>query len=195
MTTAPKKAAKKAAKKHSKKHSRKHSRKHAGDHGQRDLLRAYEHLGRLAGLQRAGQQTPDDANTLAALARQQLQAGEAENAAELLRAAEHLCFAALASGSQQVGESAALKAIARERYEHMARKATEQWQHRDQVKANATVAGIYTRTAKQAEQAHAAGAHRKALELARAAQALAELPPLGGPRLAAAKQRHQLNAA
>jgi len=90
----PKKAAKKAVKHHDLKHQE-----------AKDLRRAYEHLGRVEILQRALQQTHvEHVSTLAALAEQELQSGHIKDAADLLRAAEHLSFAALAGDSAKVAD-------------------------------------------------------------------------------------------
>ena len=70
--------------------------KFAHDPASPDVLRAYEHLGRIDILEGglAGSSYVD-VNALANLAQQQLDSSRAENAAILLRAAEHISFAAL----------------------------------------------------------------------------------------------------
>ena len=93
-----------------------------------DPLRAYEQFGRIDILEGGLAGSPFvDVNVLANLAQQQLDSGHAENAANLLRAAEHLSFAALAPKdsarltSHIPGELKAAVAAELDRLSHAAR--------------------------------------------------------------------------
>ena len=162
----PKRAAKKAAKK-------------AANHGfQHDLRRAYEHLGRVDILEGAlaGAHFVQ-VSALATLAHQQLAAGHARDAANLLRAAEHICFAALAPEDRPGAielVSAELKTAVAAELNDLIRRAEERWvapeSHEDE--AGDAIAAIYTTALNQALTEFARGAFRPALELARAAEAL-----------------------
>ena len=152
---------KKAAKPHDEKH-----------HEAKDLRRAYEHMGRVEILRRVLQPTPaEEVSILVTLAQQEIQNGHKKDAADLLRATEHLSFAALA------GESVKLSQVARDlehaivaEFEHLTNKADEHWQHEDERDEAVTV--IYKNVRKKAKQAMEKHAWHQALEFARAAEAL-----------------------
>ena len=81
----PKKAAKKSAAHH-----------HDKPHQTNDLRRAYEHMGRLEVLRKSLEaSTADAVGVLAKLAQNEIGAGHNKDAADLLRASEHLSFAVL----------------------------------------------------------------------------------------------------
>jgi hypothetical protein len=168
-----KKAAKKAAKKMAKKATH-----HLPSH---NLRRAYEHLGRIDILEGAlaGAHFVQ-VSALATLAQQQLEAGRARDGADLLRAAEHICFAALAPepgpGAVEL-VSADLRAAITAELHHLTRRAEDLWNdaESDDDQAHETIAAIYTAALDQAAAAYARGAYRPALELARAAEALAHI--------------------
>ena len=162
----PKKAAKKAAAKHA-------DPKH---HETKDLRRAYEHLGRVEILQRASGQNDKDVTTLAALAQKELKAGHAKDAADLLRAAEHLSFAALgATASKATGLSPKLEEGIKNEFEHLCDKAEEHWEHEDEADRHREVVSLYRSSLDAAKKAHQHGSYRQALELARGAEALAHV--------------------
>ena len=90
----PKKAAKKAPKKAAKKTAGHHHDKH---HQANDLRRAYEHMGRVAVLRQTSKSSATDAVAeLTASAQRAIKDGHSKDAADLLRASEHLSFAVLA---------------------------------------------------------------------------------------------------
>ena len=90
----PKKAAKKSAKHHDPKHD-----------SAKDLRRAYEHLGRVDILQRVLQpKHAHDVKSLVTLAERELENGHRKDGANLLRAAEHFSFAALAHDTEELEE-------------------------------------------------------------------------------------------
>ena len=170
-----KKAAKKSVKKSAKKAVKKAAKKGAKHHAGHDLRRAYEHLGRLEVLQGGlPGAVVTDINALTQMARTSLQSGDTKNAADLLRGCEHLAFAALASGSRetQIGNDLQ-EAIDRE-YEHMVERAVERWDEQDEEPPTA-FASIYEKTYAAAEAAWNKGAFRRALELARGAEALSHV--------------------
>jgi hypothetical protein len=167
------------AKKTVKKAAKKMAKKFAHHHPARDLRRAYEHLGRVDILEGALAGTHFRyVSALAGLAQQQLGSGYARNAADLLRAAEHICFAALAPEDRPGTVSlisAELKAAIAEELNHLTQRAEEHWSDAEDEQPHPTVATIYAAALEQARLAFASGAYRPALELARAAEALAIL--------------------
>jgi hypothetical protein len=165
---AEKKAAKKAAKKAPKHHDKKH-------HEGKDLRRAYEHLGRLAVLEKnltvafIGQ-----IGTLTAAAQRFLLNGDHKNAADLLRAGEHLGFGSLGSSGKATRLSEELEAVLRAEYEHLTEKAADHWdKHEDERPSE--VVDIYESMLAAAAVAFTKGAYRRALEFARGAEALAHV--------------------
>jgi len=167
-----KKAAKKSAKKAIKKAAKKGAKHHHAGH---DLRRAYEHLGRLEVLQGGlPANVITEINALTQMARTRLQAGDTRSAADLLRGSEHLAFAALATAGKetQIGDDLQ-EAIDRE-YEHLIERAAEHWDEQDEEPPTA-FASIYEKTYAAAEAAWNKGAFRRALELARGAEALSHV--------------------
>ena len=185
----PKKAAKSAAKKAPKKAAKHPDKEHKGHHKAKDLRRVYEHLGRVeilhAGLPTAA---AGEVTTLVALAQQQLRSsGESKDAADLLRAAEHLSFAALAGDrSRGVAVSAELKTAIAEHFEELSQRADEHWDNKE--KRPETLSAIYLSCRKSAAKAFKLGAYHQALEYIRAAEALAHGKDHGLPALPAGKQ-------
>ena len=163
----PKKAAKKVAKKAAKKSARHNDRN--------DLRRTYEHLGRVQVLQAAVDVAPNlDVKTLVALAQRELKDRQVRNAAELLRAAEHLSFAATdlsGSGEPSVSDPL-LEAITME-FDHLTHRASEHWDR--ETDRHTSVSTIYKRTQKRAVKAFQLQAFRQSLELARASEALSHV--------------------
>jgi hypothetical protein len=171
----PKKGAKKAAKK-----AAKH---HPGHRQTSDLRRAYEHMSRVEILQRSLK--PSDAKvvtTLATLAREQLEAGNNQQAADLLRGAEHLSIAALADqASKKVRLSAELVQSITERFNELTGRAEEHWlEHKEEP---GVFTAIYKNSRKNATAAFKHGAYHQALELARATEALAHVSPHGAHKM------------
>jgi hypothetical protein len=178
MTAQPaKKAAKKSAKKAAK--------KAAHHHPSHDLRRAYEHLGRIETLESA----PNSVSTLAALAQQELASGHGKSSADLLRAAEHLSFAALAPEGADTRVSPDLKAAIAAEYDHLLRRAADHWS--EPAPRHPAVASLYPATLKQAQTAFKSAAYRQALELARAAEALAHITRQGPAKLPAPQRATQ----
>src|SRR5579864_4833167 len=99
-------------------------RKSAHHNVLQDLRRAYESLGRIDILEGALAGSPFcDVSALAALAQQELAANRPHDAAELLRAAEHLSFAALApyAAGCPTRISAELKTAVTAEFDHITR--------------------------------------------------------------------------
>lgn len=151
-------------------------------HPAHDLRSAYEYLGRIEILEGALAGSPFvDVAALANLAQQQLGSGQSRNAADLLRAAEHMCFGALAPShvtDSLVG--AELKRAITGEFEGLMRRAEEHWEDDEEPTNRAAIADLYARALTQARRAFTRGAFRPALEFARAAEALScirgELP-------------------
>lgn len=186
-------------KKIAKKSAKKAAKKPAYDHLSQDLRRAYEYLGRVDILEGALSGSPfREVSTLATLAQEELTAGQYRDAAELLRAAEHICFAALApedSAGTSASVSAELEEAMAAELDHLTELAEEHWTESkaEGVAPHAFVAAIYITTLKQARRAFAAGNYRPALELARAAEALAELTDRRSCRLSQSiESRHSI---
>jgi hypothetical protein len=189
-----KKAAKKSAKKSAKKAVKKAAKKSAKHHAGHDLRRAYEHLGRLEVLQGGLPGTVvTDINILTQMARASLHAGDTKSAADLLRSCEHLGFAALAhSGREtQIGED--LQEAIDSEYEHLVERAVERWDEPDE-EPGAAITTIYEKTFAAAEAAYNKGAFRRALELARAAEALSHGHGVGDAQLGDGGKRHSLKS-
>ena len=169
-----KKAAKKAAAKHA--DPRHHERK--------DLRRAYEHLGRVEALQPSVPgEFSKNVHTLVVLAEKELGNGHRKDAADLLRAAEHLSFAALANGAAKSGRiSAELKEVVKEEVEHLTHKANEHCEESEEAQHHPSVTAIFRQSLEAAEQALEAGSLREALELSRGAEALAHVKKHGPDR-------------
>jgi hypothetical protein len=171
----PKKAAKKVAKK---------AAKHSPGHRQtNDLRRAYEHMSRVEILQRSLK--PSDAKvvtTLATMAREQLEAGNNQQAADLLRGAEHLSIAALTDQvSKKVQLSGELVQSITEHFNELTGRAEEHWlKHEEHL---GVFTAIYKSTRKNAAAAFKHGAYYQALEFARATEALAHVSPHGAHKL------------
>jgi hypothetical protein len=109
-------ASSEAAKKSAKHHDPKHD-------SARDLRRAHEHLDRVHILQSVLQpKQADDVKSLVTLAEQKLENGHRKDAANLLRAAEHFSFAALAYDTEELEEiSKALTNVLSDRVRTMSR--------------------------------------------------------------------------
>lgn len=179
----PKKAAKKASAKHA-------DPKH---HEMKDLRRAYEHLGRVELIQKVSGHTEKDVSTLAALAQKELQAGRANNAADLLRAAEHFSFAALgASAAKASVLSEELKEAVQDEFDHLTEKAQNHWEHEEEKYRHGEVITLHSKALEEAKHAFKQGAYRQALELARGAEALAHVQKHGPDELESANNHLKL---
>jgi hypothetical protein len=185
-------AAKKSAKKAAKKAAGKKSAAKKSANPGRDTLRAYEHLGRVQALAAVSGADSGTAQILSGFAEQALRAGDAKDAAELLRAAEHHLFGSLAL-AQPADESlsAALLESVRDEYEHQMDKAKD---HGSAADAPPAVRAIYQRMLKDAASALKAKRFRAALELARGAEALTHASFAKLLHTGAADQPKQLKA-
>jgi hypothetical protein len=166
-----KKAAKKAAK------------HHPGHRQTGDLRRAYEHMNRVEILQRSLK--PSDAKvvtTLATLAREQLEAGNNQQAANLLRGAEHLSIAAHTDQvSKKIQLSDELVQSITEHFNELTGRAEEHWlEHQEK---SGVITAIYKSSCKNSTAAFKHGAYHQALEFARATEALAHVSPHGAHKL------------
>ena len=159
---APKKAAKKVAKKAAK--------KAPGQRRMHDLRRCYEHLGRVSTLLPALSE-PENVIKLASLAKELLQTGQSKDAAEVMRAAEHLCFGLLSMHTQEEPVSEQLLASMHEEYAHLVERA----QHRGAEAPAGAIGRLFATIQRQARQAFKAGHLRASLELARGAEALSQV--------------------
>jgi hypothetical protein len=167
---APKKAAKKAAKKTAKKAAKK-APSHRAHH---DLRRAYEHISRVRALHLGLQPVAlAQVDVLSRLAQAAMSGDDAHSAADLLRAAEHVSFAYLSSSASEDTLSPALATAARAEYEHLIARAQEH----HPGKTSSDLRTLYTSFLKQAAAALGQGLYHRALEFARAAEALTHVEP------------------
>ena len=122
----PKKNPKIAAEKKSGHHGDKH-------HHANDLRRAYEHMGRVAVLQQTLKSSTKEAiPELIKLAQQAIQDEHSKDAADLLRASEHLSFATLAGEvSDVLPISAELKQSITKQFDELSRRADEHWEEEE----------------------------------------------------------------
>jgi hypothetical protein len=166
--------AKKAAKKSAKKAAKKSHGKHHEHHAAKDLRRAYEHLGRLEALESS---LPPDVlaqiATLTEFSRQTLQNGDARNSAELLRACEHIAFSALATNSRDSVNDELRDAIGKH-YEKLREEAIDLWDEHGE-KAAANIRDAFEWAFSTADTAYEKNKYRRALEMIRAAVALAHV--------------------
>ncbi len=162
------KVSKKAAKKAAKKAPHKEKEHEAGKH----LRRAYEHMGRLEALQPSLPKTVlAQIAALTEFGRRSLNGGDAKSSADLLRACEHIAFAALApNGKASVSDE--LRDAVTAQYEKLREKAVDHWDERAEEDTDAEIVAAYDRTFAAAETAYMKAAFRKALELMRATEAL-----------------------
>lgn len=183
----PKKAAKKAPKKSVGHHHDKH-------HQANDLRRAFEHMGRLEVLRGSLKTSAaDTVGVLVRLAQKEIEGGHGKDAADLLRASEHLSFAVLAGDSSAIGRiSAELKRSITEHFDELMRRAEEHWEDKEQH--SSTLAGLYEGSGKSAFKAFKAGAYHQALEFARAAEALAHVREDGQRKLEKGDGKLQLES-
>ena len=188
----PKKAAKKAAKKSAKKAAGHHHDKH---HQAKDLRRAYEHMGRVALLRANSKSSATDAVAeLTALAQGAIKDGHTKDAADLLRASEHLSFAILAGEVPGIVRvSAELKESITEQFDELTRRADEQWEEEEEHSSILT--GIYQSARNSATKMFKTRAYHQALEFARAAEALAHVKQHGSLKLESGRKNLQLKSA
>jgi hypothetical protein len=169
----PKKTAKKAAKKAAKKSA---GHRYGEHHQANDMRRAYEHMGRLQVLGKLLKTSARDAvDALSELAHKQIEGGYNKDAADLLRASEHLSFAFLAEDDSPV--SAELEQSISEHFDELMRRADEHSE--DQERHSSVLAGLYQSFRKSALKAFKDRAFHQALEFVRAAEALAHVKQNG----------------
>ncbi|HEX3571695.1 MAG TPA: hypothetical protein VHU44_12815 [Acidobacteriaceae bacterium] len=148
-------------------------------HPGNELRRAYEHLGRIEILEGALAGSPFvDVTALTNLAQQQLEAGNTGNAAALLEAAEHLCFAALAPNRNYATQSpmkADLKRTITIEFEDLMQRAEEHWEGEEEETNRRGIEELFARALDQARDAFTLGLFRPALEFARAAEVLSHI--------------------
>jgi hypothetical protein len=145
-------------------------------HPASDPLRTYEQFGRLAILEGGLAGSPFvHVNALANLAQQQLDSGRAENAANLLRAAEHLSFAALAPTHFTPHIPVELKAAVAGELDRLTALAQQRWSESADAANREIIEDIFGSALAEARIAFDRSAYRRSLQLARAAEALAHV--------------------
>ena len=165
----------KAAKKHASKSGDKAAAKH--------LRRAYEHLGRIEALQTVAQ--GDTIATLVRLAQSSIDQDDSRPAADLLRAAEHLSFASFAAQSKSsIPISPELEEAIRREFRKLLEHAAEH-----DLPQSSTLEVLLRHAIDEARSAFDNANYRQALELARAAEALASIRERDADRLAPAEPK------
>lgn len=178
----PKKAAKKAAKKAPGQHDPHKAAK--------DARRAFEHLGRVQTLSSFTSSESESLNLLIKTADGAYQAQQYKESADLLRAAEHLSFAALhVEAAESV--SAELKSAIEEEFKHLIERSVEHSSHHDIPKI---LLALLARMTRDAKAAMLCGSYRSALEFARGAEALSHVHHLDIRRLPAPTAQKSLKA-
>ena len=188
----PKKEAKQAPKKTTKKAAGHDHHKHRQAN---DLRRSYEHMGRIAILRQSSKSSETDAVAeLTTLAQQAIKDGHSKDAADLLRASEHLSFAVLAGEvSAIVRVSADLNESITEHFDDLTRRADEHWEEEEEH--SKTLTEIYEFSRKGAARAFKARDYHQALEFARAAEALAHVKQHRSLKLESGRKNLQLKSA
>jgi len=177
-----------------KKSAKKGAKKTAGHHHDNELRRAYEHMGRLEVLRTSLKSAAADlVAELVKLAQQEIEDGHSKDAADLLRAAEHLSFAALAGESSSAGRiSVELEESITERFDELMRRAEEHWGEEPHSTA---LTGLHQTCRDSAAKTFRAHAYYRALEFARAAEALAHVKQHGPLKLESGRKKLQLKSA
>ena len=136
----------------------------------KDRRRAHEHLGRVEALHTIVEKpAAKDITFLTELAHQKIKAGHMKDAADLLRAAEHLSFGSIHPPKDEGLDQELVAELTRE-FEGKLSKADEHWS--EQGEHLEGLEDIYQHATERAQKDFEAGAYRKAIELARAAEAL-----------------------
>jgi hypothetical protein len=142
-------------------------------------LGTFEQFGRIDSLEGGLSGLPFvNVSLLADLAQQQLDSGHPGNASALLRAAEHLCFAALApknSAQLTANIPRKLKAAVTAEMNRLTNSAQQLWAATANTVNRAVIEALYAAALADARLAFECGAYRPALQLARAAEALARV--------------------
>jgi hypothetical protein len=176
-----------APKKHAKKNDKKKPKQHSRG---KEARRAFEHLSRVEVLSRQLETEDEDLQPLLSWAQEAYRAGDYKTAAELLRAAEHLSFAALAGDQVVELPEAFLVEVHREldrlqeqMEERTVKNAADRCTEKLRVRVWRGVAAAIRK-----EQWH------RALELARGAEALTHGGPAQPKALVAGHKQRQLTA-
>ncbi len=141
----------------------------------KDARRTFEHLGRVQALSHFTSSESESLNLLTKTADMAYQTKQYKEAADLLRAAEHLSFAALHLDAVET-VSAELKEVIEEEFEHLIQRSGEHSSIHDLPKS---LLALLARTIKDAKVAMRRGSYRSALEFARGAEALSHVHSLG----------------
>ena len=175
----PKKAAKKVAKKAPGQHDPHKAAK--------DARRTFEHLGRVQALSSLTSSESESLSLLMKTADGAYQTQQYKESADILRAAEHLSFAALHVEATET-VAAELKKVIQEETEHLIERSVEHSSHHDIPE---TLLTLLARMTKDAKAAMRRGSYRSALEFARGAEALSHVHHLDLNMLPApAAQKH-----
>ncbi len=173
---AAKKVAKKAAKKLAAKAPHKAAKKVAKEPAD-EMRRAYEHLCRLRSLRRLlDGNAADGVQLLSRYAKTALDVQQPKEAADLLRAAEHLAFSSLAEGVDGDTIGKELRQVLKAELTHRLKRAAERWDAQESKPAR-ELKELYKDMRQTAKTAWKEGVYSKALESARAADALAHAEP------------------
>ncbi len=132
-------------------------------------------------------------HSLVKLAEQLLVKGHRKDAADLLRAAEHCSFAALAAGGGRADRvSDELVSVVTEELEHLERRANEHWDEQEDQERHLSLTELFHSALRDSATAAKAGQYRRALELARGAEALSHMEKHGRDELGKGEARLEL---
>jgi hypothetical protein len=159
------------AKKAAKKAAKKGPGKHDPHKATKDARRTFEHLGRVQVIADRAVTEQASIQVLVSTADAAYRSQHYKESAELLRAAEHLSFAAIVE-SDSPGMSEVLVGAIQEEFDHLLERAEK---HGAAAEAPASIRRIFERMAKQASSAMRRKAYRAALEFARGAEALSHI--------------------
>lgn len=135
----------------------------------KDFRRAQEHKGRVEVLRSVLGKHTAPVDVLTELAEAELSNAHYKDAADLFRAAEHLSFGILATSKAAHTTHAALAQSMKAEFQHKLEKADEHWEQSE------ALGNLYQQTLAEAHKALTESAYPRALELVRAAEAMAHV--------------------
>jgi hypothetical protein len=166
---------------------KKAAKKHAPG---KDLRRAYEHLGRVHKLMPLVSEADHSAIVeLVQFSRDLVHHGSAKQAADLLRATEHLAFGCVRLSPDESSLAPEVIATIKEEFQSLMTRAEEFWE--GETRAD-VVRSMYKRMRKEAALCLKQKQFREALELARGAEAITHVDASAPSQLAASLARKSL---
>jgi hypothetical protein len=157
----------------------------------KDVRRTFEHLGRVQAIASLASAERDTVALLTSLADDAFKAQSYKNSADLLRAAEHVSFAAMHTNAKEtVGEY--LEEAIKDESDHLLERAED---HQAEHPIPKQLRELQARLSRDGKAALRRGEYRAALELARGAETLSHVHELATPRLHSKTPPNQLRRA